>query len=720
MGDIERNPESGGGRARCCWTFGPAVLDERAMELRVDGRPVDIERKSLEVLRHLLQHAGELVTKDQLLKAAWPGRVVTDSVLTKCIARLREALGGEGQTLIVTVHGYGYRLEGPVTSDAAGATTASAEVHGTGDARPPRWRRRAPVSAGIGVLAGLVLTAAWLGTRPSAPPETPSVAVLPFANLSPEEAGSYFADGVHEAVISNLARIRDLKTISRTSVLAFRDPRENLRAVAATLGVDHIVEGSVQLAGDRVRVTAQLLRADADEHLWAETYDRDLADVFEIQSELARQIARNVHATLTPEESAAISSGVTRNLEAYRLYLRGAGALRDFTGTARELHDAEALLSRAIELDPEFAQAHAALAGAHIWLYWFGHDPTDARKEAARRSAERAVALNPALPEANAALGAYHYYANRDYARAEARFRMALLAQPNLAEHHEFLGYVLRRQGRWEEALAVARAGYELDPRSLRTIDSLVNTLLFMQRYEEALRLVGRFIELYPEVGILRTIRVGILLRRGDRSGLDTMLDEMPADAAADWADDARFLHAFWTGDFATLERLLLAAPREWITLPGGTRRPTAIELGRLYRLHLDRPDRAAEYYRRARKMLERELETRPHDEQARMSLAECLAGLSERDAALELGQDALANLPVSRDAIVAPQLMEHFAIILLMLGEREAALDVLEALAPLNGIHSVAYWRINPDFRSIHDHPRFRALLARYPPRAA
>src|SRR5205814_4158966 len=328
-------------------------------------------------------------------------------------------------------------------------------IQATPDVAAPRTHRRRNVF--MLVATGVIMSASagfFLLPRVSAHKCDKSIAVLPFENLSDEKGNAYFADGIQDDVLTNLSKVGDLKVISRTSVMPYRGKPSNAREIGKTLGVGAILEGSVRRIGNRVRVNVQLINAETDEHMWAEDYDRDLTDVFAIQTDLAQQIVRELQAKLSPIEKAQIERRPTENGEAYlafveahELFYRQDGMLRANT------EKAEQLFERATELDPNFAGAFAGLARVHDWAY-HDFDPTPARKEKARDAAETAIRLQPDLPEGHLALGFYHYYCERDYQAALHEFAIAKLSLPNSAEVYMAIDAIERRQGKWKESTA--------------------------------------------------------------------------------------------------------------------------------------------------------------------------------------------------------------------------------------------------------------------------
>jgi TolB-like protein len=351
-----------------------------------------------------------------------------------------------------------------------------------------QWLRRPTAVAP----ANLRQNAAATSIPPTAPQPGPkSVAVLPFTNMSEEKDSGFFADGMHEDILTNLALVRDLRVVSRTSVMEYRGTTKKIRQIAQELGVAYILEGSVRRLGNKVRVTGQLIRAATDEHVWAKSYDRDLTDIFAIQSELSQAIASALSAALSPQERSLIEQRPTANLAAYDLYLKGRASFR---GTSLDLTraQAEAALTEAVKLDPGFADAWGYLAWAHASAIFLDEDNSSERLAKAKAAIDTAVRLAPDDPVVVEMLGSYYYYGYRDYGRAAEQYQRLLLIRPNSSEAFAQLGYIMRRQARWAEALANLRHAVELDPRNTNVISELGAMLLELRHYDEAASVLQR------------------------------------------------------------------------------------------------------------------------------------------------------------------------------------------------------------------------------------
>ena len=291
---------------------------------------------------------------------------------------------------------------------------------------------------------------------------------MPFENLSDDKNAAYFADGIQDEILTKLASIADLKVISRTSTARYKSKPEDLKTVSQQLGVANVLEGSVQRAADKVRVNVQLIDARADSHLWAKTYDRDMKDVFAIQSEVAQEIADSLQAKLSPAEANTLATAPTKDTAAYDLFLKGEFHLRAATVSLRpeSFNEAIAWYQQAIARDPNFALAMARLAECRLSQHWFVETFTEAELAEVRRTAEQALALAPDLAEAHVAQGLFYYYGYRHYEQALAEFGRALQLQPNNVQALEYSGYVYRRQGQWQRCLDTLKKSLEQDPRN--------------------------------------------------------------------------------------------------------------------------------------------------------------------------------------------------------------------------------------------------------------
>src|SRR3989440_10777357 len=398
-------------------------------------------------------------------------------------------------------------------------------------AGPRSHRRRNMIML---VASGVIISAAagfFLLPRVYARKIDKSIAVLPFENLSAEKDNAYFADGIQDDVLTNLSKIGDLKVISRTSVMSYRGKASNVREIGKALGVATVLEGSVRRIGNRVRVNVQLINASNDEHLWAEDYDRDLTDVFAIQTDLAQQIVRELQAKLSPMEKAQIEKKPTQNPDAYLAFVRGHDLFTRPDKLRTDTEEAEQQFERATRLDPKFAGAFAALAWIDDWMY-HTYDPTPARMEKARAAAYTAIRLQPDLPDARLALGFYYCYCERAYQHALNEFAIAKRSLPNSAEVYMAIGAIERRQGKWEESTANLEKAASLSPKDAWILENLADNYRANKNFETADKLFDRAIEAAPNSLSARAQKAELAVDwKGDLSVMEKELADMPPGA---------------------------------------------------------------------------------------------------------------------------------------------------------------------------------------------
>jgi TolB-like protein/Tfp pilus assembly protein PilF len=368
----------------------------------------------------------------------------------------------------------------------------------------PRRRRNIVALVAIGVIVSAA-AGFFLLPRASARKLDKSIAVLPFENFSDDKENAYFADGIQDDILTNLSKIGDLKVISRTSVMPYRGKEKNVREIGKALGVSAILEGSVRKSGNRVRVNVQLINAENDEHLWSEVYDRDLTDVFAIQTDLAKKIADELHAKLSPTEKVLISRKPTENGEAYLAFVQ-AHNLHLQLEEYPKLKQAEELYERALQLDPNFALAASQLSKLHSWVY-HSYEPTAEHRQKSRGLAERALLLQSDLPEAHLAMGFSFYYLDRDYERARQEFAIAQKGLPNDSEVYLAIGAIQRRQGKWDESNANLEKAANLSPNETWPLQNLVLNYQMQRNYAAANETIERALKLAPTSFGLRSIK---------------------------------------------------------------------------------------------------------------------------------------------------------------------------------------------------------------------
>ncbi len=550
-----------------------------------------------------------------------------------------------------------------------------------------RW---AEVAVALLVLAAIIAAFVLLLRRPARSALAiveKSIAVLPFENLSSDKENAYFTDGVQDEILTYLARIADLKVISRTSVMQYKSGvTRNLREIAQQLGVANVVEGSVQRSGNRVRVNAQLIDARNDAHLWALTYDRDLADVFAIQSEIAKAIADQLQAKLSPNEKKAIEQPPTTDLAAFDLYSQAKSLLltAGFSVTQdQDQRKAIELLDEAVKRDPSFFDAYCQLAGAHEDLYAVsGSDHTPTRLALAEAALQAATRLRPDAAETHLARAQYLYYGLRDYAGALAELEIARRGLPNDPRLFEFTGYILRRRGQQEEGLQNLERAVELDPRNFNTLQQISLSYQYLGRYAEAIAALDRALAIMPDNVETRANRAEYeLFWKADTRPLCQTIDAILAQgqgaiarAASSWFDCA-----LAERDPAAAERALVALGDNPCWGDGAIILSRSFGEGLLARMTKDEA-RARTAFEAARAQQEKIVQAQPDYGPALCVLGLIDAALERKDLALEEGRRAIALTPLEKDVNSGSRVLQYFAITAAWAGEKELALQQLEA----------------------------------------
>src|SRR5438552_1008072 len=589
-----------------------------------------------------------------------------------------------------------------------------------------RWLLAAASLVAIAALvAGIILFSRNRSPLVAAAPEK-SIAVLPFENLSEEKQNAYFADGVQDEILTDLAKIADLKVISHASVMQYKTGvARNLRQIAHELGVANILEGSVQRAGNRVRVSAQLLDARRDVHLWAEHYDRPLDDVFAIQSEIAKAIADQLRAKLSPQEKAAIEKPPTADLAAFDLYTRAKTLMVQlvFIGgqTKNNLLQAIELLNQAVARDPNFLLAYCRLAYAHDFLYIANLDRTPARCAAANTAVQAALGLQPDSGEVHLALAQHVYSCYLDYDRAREELAIAQRTLPNNSEVFELTGFMDRRQGRWEDSAHNLEKALQFDPRNLYFFQQMSLTYQCLRRYEQMAAVLDRALEVKPG-------DVGTRIGRA-RVDLDWHADTKPLHTTIDaiLAEDPSAAPSIATSWLILVlcERDLGAADRALVALGGN-----AFALSPFVRFEPDfvkgliahtRGDAAAARaaFTAARGKQEEVVRAQSDNASALGVLGLIDAGLGRKEDALREGRRAVELLPVERDAFAGPDIIQLFSIICAWTGEQNLSCEQLLAAAPYPRLMlSYGRLRLLPFWDPLRGDPRFERIVASLAPK--
>ena len=575
----------------------------------------------------------------------------------------------------------------------------------------------------IGVLL-LVIAMLLVGRRPfyrqtGESISQKSIAVLPFENRSEDKANAYFADGIQDEILTRLSKIADLKVISRTSTQHYKSAPENLPEIARQLGVAHILEGSVQKSGDTVRVNVQLIKAANDSHLWAETFDRKLTDIFSVESEVARATADQLRAHLSSQEEQVIAAKPTDNPEAYDAYLRGlAYTLKTATTPANAL-GAQKYLREAVRLDPKFALSWALLSYVDARGYLTESlQPTVALREEARQAAETALTLQPNLGEGVLAKGAYHYFCLKDYDTAVHYFEQARQFLPNSSRIPESLAYVARRRGQWDRSEAYFIEAERLDPRNVYLLTQHAYTYICLRRFPEALRKLDQVLNIIPDDVDTLAEKAAIAQAEGDLPHAAALLAPLHPNAEDAAALETQVYQAILERRPAQIiPRLkeILAKPDPALGYGNGALR---FLLGWAQEVAGDHAV-AQETWRQARSELESFLKEQPENDLLIGDLALTNMGLGDKTAALALSERAMAANPIEKDAADGPMPIEIFARVAARMGEPDRAIAALQKLLsiPYEGALAAnvpltpALLRLDPMFDPLRNDPRFQQL---------
>jgi TolB-like protein/Tfp pilus assembly protein PilF len=591
-------------------------------------------------------------------------------------------------------------------------------IRATPDIAAPRSHRRRNVI--MLVATGVAVSAAagfFLLPRVAAHKIDKSIAVLPFENLSDEKENAYFADGIQDDVLTNLSKIGDLKVISRTSVMPYRGKASNVREIGKALGVSTILEGSVRRVGNRVRVNVQLIDTTNDEHMWAEDYDRDLTDVFAIQTDLAQKIASELRAKLSPSEKAQIESKPTENGEAYLAFVQAHNlscAFDDF----EKLKQGEQLYARAIELDPNFALAMARSSLLQSWIV-HNFDRTSARREKARFLADRALQLQPDLPEAHLALGFSYYYGDNDYDAALKEFEIAHRGLPNESEVYLAIGAIQRRQGKWAESTASIERAVSLNPKDMWSLQNLSFNYAMLRNYDAADKTIDRALAVDPTA--LEPLEVKSKLAiaaSGDFSAAEKAFEIVKS---IPMSKEQKIKTTGGRANVFLLERKYNEGLQAAESLPDDQLTGLSSGLCTKYyligfarkSLHDDNGARVA--FLKAKSAAEEQLKRSPDAADAHIQLAKILAYLGEKDAALAEAQRATEIQPESKDAFGGPEITAGAAEVHAILGDNARAIEILDGLLNRPSSVTVQILKVNPVWDPLRNDPDFQALLTKY-----
>ncbi len=542
-----------------------------------------------------------------------------------------------------------------------------------------------------------------------------SIAVLPFANRSNEADDLYFTDGVHDDLLTQLAKIHDLTVISRTSVMEYRDSPKNLKEIGAELNVGTILEGGVQKVGNRVRINAQLIEVATDKHLWAETFDRELTaeNVFELQSEIARNIVRAVSGELTAEEESQLDVIPTRNFAAYDAYLRGMEIINRANYARSEEEAAFPFFQRAVELDPEYAEAYAELAGLYAQQYWRGLDTSEALLDKYRRTLDRAFSLNPDSPTALRAQANYHYRVENDYWKSLELLERAIKAAPSDVDIQSDIGLTLRRLGRWDESIEAFSRALRLDPASSFNRALLIETMSSDGRWQDVLDNSVPLEDADPDNLDIQITRAFALLNlTGDLEPMERVFETMNLVGTTDYLAWSSTVHSYkrdWDRTIAVLENPVWTDLA--VQLVGETNRLT--RLGDAWRMKGDE-EKARQFYERViasqDEIMNSALQVRVY---SGSHVAMALARLGRFEEALALADRLVKENPYEKDALVAVTPVFRRALVRGLAGDSDGAISDLEVAMNMNGALPPTPWDLyyDPNWDFMRDDPRFVEL---------
>src|SRR6476661_1887854 len=583
-------------------------------------------------------------------------------------------------------------------------------------ASPGTHRRRNIIALTAIGLAISAVSGFFLFPRASGRIVEKSIAVLPFQSLSDEKENAYFADGIQDDILTNLSKIGELKVISRMSVMSYRgDGARNAREIGKALGVGTLLEGSVRRMGNRVRVSVQLIDANSDEHIWAEDYDRDLTDVFAIQTDLAQKIAAALQAKLSPNEKKRLDRRPTQDSDAYLLYIQA----HDYANRPDRFRDtslkAEELFEHAIKLDPKFAAAFAGLSMVQSWMY-HESEPTPARREKARLNANEALRLQPDLPEGHLALGYSYYYGDRDYGRALTEFEIAKRDLPNEADAYVAIAAIQRRQGKWAESNANFEKAASLDPKNANVLFNFGINYMAQRDFETADKLLDRAIAADPQsIGAHGMKSAMAIAWKGDVGFAENQLASVPPGFDPDGlVTAARVWVLTLQRKFAEALQVLQQFGGETLIYPERGPCPKSFLEGFLY-LRLGDKEKAQAALEQARIVAERLVRDAPDDPGRHAQLGAVLAGLGKKEDAVNEGKKAVELLPESQDAFDGPQATAALAKIYAWVGEHDEALRLLDHLLTVPSGLTVPTLKVDPVWDPLRKDPRFQALIDKY-----
>jgi TolB-like protein/Flp pilus assembly protein TadD len=560
------------------------------------------------------------------------------------------------------------------------------------------------------------------GLTSSSVPEK-SIAVLPFENLSAEKENAFFTNGVQDEILTNLAKVSDLKVISHWSVQQYKTgAARNLREIGDQLGVAYILEGSVQRVPDRLRVSAQLIDARDNSQIWAETYDREVADLFKIQSEIAQSIVTHLQAKLSPQEKANIEERPTSDLAAFDLYLQAKEIVDTYLEAAdpgASLLRAVRLLDEAIERDPNFALAFCYATRAHDLLYFLDLDPSPARNLLAEAAVTKALKLRPNMPEAHVAMADHYFRCHRDYEAAQRELAVARPNLPNSVSFFALAGYIERRRGQWPEAERDFASAVRIDPRNPNAVNLIVDTYVLQRRFSAAKGAYDKAIAAGSQQPIAYIRRAALDFgETGESTTLRAALGKWPQVDVGGGETAWRIMFAMIDRNFDAAYQALAQSPRaDFQEVDFSFYFPRSWYEAIIARAQGDQA-KSAGAFGDARAVFERRLQLKPEDARTLAVLAQVDAGLGRKDLAIREAQHAVELMPMSRDAYDAPLVQQGLAQVYAWTGEKEQAVKLVEQIVSVPSYLSYGYLRFDPQWDPLRGDPRFEKLLTSVKPK--